>query len=150
MKHLLALTLAVVFTAIHIEAALPGGEALAGLILSQFDTNSDQSVDAGEWQSGIAHSFDDMDRNGDGKITGDEIGSLQEEIAKETGDLAAGVVTTLIKKVILSLDKDHSESVSRDEYNANAEGFFKVLDADNNGTLSKAELADLPLKMVTG
>ena len=35
-------------------------------------------------------------------------------------------------------------------YNTNANGFFKILDADKNGTLSKAEFADLPVKMVTG
>lgn len=149
MKLIATLALVLIVSS-TISAALPGGDALAGLILSQFDTNSDQSVDAGEWQSGILRSFDDMDRNGDGKITGEEISSLQEDIAKETGDLAAGVVTLLIKKVILSLDKDHSDSVSHDEYSVNAEDFFKVLDADKNGTLSKAELADLPVKMVTG
>jgi Ca2+-binding EF-hand superfamily protein len=132
------------------QAALPGGEALASLILHQFDTNSDGFVDAGEWQSGIARSFDDMDGNGDNKLTGSEIDSLQSEIAKETGELAAGIVVTLIKKVILTLDTDKDQAVSRKEYDANAEGFFKTLDVDKNGTLSKPELADLPVKMITG
>lgn len=132
------------------QAALPGGDALASLIITQFDTNSDGSVDAGEWQTGIARSFDDMDSDGDHKITAREIDSLQTEIAKETGELAAGVVVTLIKKVILSLDTDKDQAVSRKEYDANTEGFFKTLDADKNGTLSKSELADLPVKVITG
>jgi Ca2+-binding EF-hand superfamily protein len=151
MKLRYILTLSVLLLAsLESHAALPGGDALAGLILTQFDSNSDGSVDAGEWQTGIARSFDDMDSDGDHQLTANEIDSLQSEIAKETGELAAGVVVALIKKVILTLDTDKDQAVSRKEYDANAVGFFKTLDADKNGTLSKSELADLPVKVITG
>ena len=128
-------------------AALPGGEGLAKLIMSQFDTNADKLLDAGEWQAGVAKGFDQMDTNGDGSITEGEIDGLTEEIAKETGDLAAGVVVALIKKVIMSLDADGSKTVSRKEYTGKAEGIFKKLDSDSDGKVTMAELEELPLRV---
>ena len=88
-----------------------------------------------------------MDVNGDGEITADEIDSLSGEIAKETGDLASGLVVALIKKVIMSLDADGSKSVSRKESPEKAEGILRKLDSDSNGLLTQAELAELPSRL---
>lgn len=132
-----------------LPAAIPGAEPLAGLIIARFDTNSDQLIDAGEWQSGIADSFAELDSNSDGNITGQEIDGMQGDIGKETGDLAAIVVTALIKQVILSLDADANKSVSQKEYGGSSSGFFAKLDADSNGSLTKTELAALPAQLLS-
>jgi hypothetical protein len=135
---------------IHVLAALPGADALAKLINSQFDLNTDQAIDADEWQSGISRSFNDMDSNSDGSLTPDEIDGLRGDIAKETGELSSGIVVAIIKQVILTFDKDGDMTVSHKEYDEPSEAIFKKLDADSNYSLSNAELANLPVKVITG
>jgi hypothetical protein len=132
----------------YTHAALPGAEPLARLITSQFDTNSDHLIDAGEWQSGITDSFDKLDSNSDGGIIPDEIDGIQSEIGRETGDLVSGLVTVVIKQVIFSLDADRNNSVSRKEYSDQSGAFFAKLDADGNGSLSQAELESLPTQLL--
>jgi len=143
------LILAIVLAVSSLHAAIPGGEALASLISGEFDTNSDDILDAGEWQTGIGGSFDKMDSNGDGSIAPDEAGSLESEIADKTGELAAALVVALIKQVIASLDTDGDKLVSRKEYGKLSLEVFTKLDADKDSSLTQAELADLPLKLLT-
>lgn len=131
-----------------IHAAVPGGEALAGLITDEFDTNSDQVLDAGEWQAGIGESFGKLDANGDGSIAPDEAGSLSSEIAEKTGELAAALVVGLIKQAIASLDSDGDNLVSRKEYNKLSLDIFGKLDTNKNNSLTQTELADLPVKLL--
>jgi hypothetical protein len=129
-------------------AALPGAELLAKLILSEFDTNSDDAVDSGEWQSGIGGSFGKLDGNSDDSIQADEVDGLTKDIAESTGDLAAGLIVTLIKQAILSLDSDDNKLVSHKEYDSLSTDIFTRLDADKDNSLSLAELSDLPVKMI--
>lgn len=149
MKTLLATACLTIATLPSLQAALPGAEPLAKLIDSQFDTNADNLIDAGEWQSGIADSFDKLDVNGDGGITGAEIDGLQEEIGNETGTgIASGLVTAIIKQILLSLDKNKDGTVSKQEYSEQSGAFFGKLDADTNGSLTQVELAALPAKIL--
>ncbi len=131
-----------------LSAALPGAESLAKLILSEFDTNTDDSVDAGEWQNGIGDSFGKLDANGDGSIQADEIDGLTKDIAETTGDFAAGLIVALVKQVVLSLDSNGDKLVSQKEYESLSTDIFTRLDTDKTNSLSLAELSELPVKML--
>lgn len=148
MKHLLAASL-VLLGAHTLPAAVPGGEALAKLITHEFDTNSDGLLDQGEWQGGIAGSFDKLDTNRDGSIKPDEVDALSDDIAAEAGDIGGIILVGLIKQALLTLDTDGDKAVSRKEFDALTDGIFTKLDADKNASLTPAELAELPLRMVS-
>lgn len=130
-------------------AAVPGSEALARLIAHEFDTNSDDVLDQGEWQNGIAGSFDKLDTNHDGSIKSDEVDDMSNDIAAEAGDIGGVIIVALIKQVLLTLDTDHDKAVSRKEFDKLTDGLFTKLDADKNASLTLAELAELPMKIVT-
>lgn len=130
------------------QAAVPGADLLAGLISKQFDSNSDGILDTGEWQGGIAASFDGMDANGDGSISGDDVDALKKSISDETGDLGATVAVALIKQIVMTLDKDGDRLVGKTEFADGGEGIFKKLDANSDGQVTKTELADLPIKLL--
>ena len=127
-------------------AALPGAEALAGLILGEFDLNADSIVDAGEWQAGVEKGFDEMDANGDGSLSEAELDGLAGPISEGAGGIVADVLTGLIKRIVMTLDKNGDKLVSKAEYLAGCEKIFKMLDANQDGQLSKVELLDLPAK----
>ena len=147
MKTILC-ALLVCFAASTASAALPGAETLAKLIMHEFDTNTDDLVDSGEWQGGISESFGKLDENGDGSIQGEEVDGLQKDISDQTGDFAAGLIVALIKQAVLSLDSDGDKLVSRKEYDALTTDIFTRLDADRGSSLTLAELAELPVKLI--
>lgn len=132
----------------QLRAALPGAESLARLIAREFDLNSDENLDQGEWQGGIARNFDRLDANRDGSIKAEEMDALKGDLAEEAGDLGGTIIVALIKQVLMSLDQDGDKAVSRKEYDALTDSIFTRLDADKNASLTLAELADLPVKMV--
>jgi hypothetical protein len=134
--------------AVTAPAALPGAESLAKLIVAEFDTNSDGSLDAGEWQGGIDGSFGDMDANGDGHVDPAEADDLTEDIAEEAGETVATVIVALIKQILLNLDTDGDKLISRKEYSALSIGLFNKLDTDKSNALSLPELSELPVKLL--
>lgn len=144
----LIVSLALLASVVPSMAALPGTESLARLIAKEFDTNADEKIDAGEWQTGVADGFTQLDSNADGSIQTDEVDDLKEDIAEESGDIAALLIVELIKQVLTGLDTDKDKAVSRKEYDELSQSIFGRLDADKNGHLTLAELAELPLKMV--
>jgi hypothetical protein len=145
-------TLAVAVVALAVTslapAALPGGDALAGLITDEFDLNSDSLVDQGEWQTGIGESFNRMDANADGSISQEEVKVLQPDIASKTGEFTAGLLVKVIQQVLSFLDKDSNSLISQKEYEELSGAFFTRLDADKNTSLTRAELAELPSSLV--
>jgi hypothetical protein len=138
---------ALVFTG-TLRAALPGGDALGGLITDNFDDNADGLVDRQEWQSGISDSFTTLDADGDGAIVPEEVDALRKDIATQTGDGTATLIVAIIKQVVLFLDTDKDQRVSRDEYEALSVSLFGRLDGDKDGKLARAELATLPMKLI--
>ncbi len=148
MKPILAASLLLFSTASPLTAALPGAEALGKLITSELDTNSDKSIDSGEWQSGIEGGFEEFDGNGDGSLTEGEIDTGSRSVAGKEGDATAAVLSLLIKQVLVSLDKNKDKTVTHAEYTEEATAMFKKVDADADGKLSQAELAELPAKIL--
>jgi Ca2+-binding EF-hand superfamily protein len=147
MRHICFLLLLLAFHQ-PTHASLPGGDALAGLIIGEFDANSDTKLDTGEWQSGVGGSFDTMDKDGDSHLSAPEASSFHSDVASKTGTTMATVIVALIEKVIMSLDKDNDGKVSRTEYQTLSNSMFTKLDADHDGTATTAELAQLPTKML--
>ncbi len=148
MKHLLAASL-VLLGANTSFAAVPGAESLAKLITHEFDTNADGILDQGEWQNGIAGSFDQMDTNHDGSIKPEEVDAMSDDISAEAGDIGGVILVGLIKQALLALDQDGDKAVNRKEFNTLTDGLFTKLDADKNASLTLAELSELPVKMVS-
>ena len=147
MKPLL-ITLLFVFSAHTLRAAVPGAETLAKLITHEFDTNSDNILDQGEWQNGIAGSFDQMDTNHDGSIKPEEVDGMSDDISAEAGDIGGVILVGLIKQALLALDQDGDKAVNRKEFNTLTDGLFTKLDADKNASLTLAELSELPVKIM--
>jgi len=138
----------IAFVSVSLHAAVPGGAMLAGLISDEFDTNSDALIDAGEWQTGIGESFGKLDANSDGSIAPAELDGLSADISPKTGDFAAVLVIGLIKQPITALDKDGDKLVSQKEYDQLSLDLFAKLDVDKNNSLTKVELAELPVKLL--
>jgi len=128
------------------RAAVPGADVLADMILAEFDTNSDGSIDGDEWKAGIEKSFDDIDQDHDGKITGEEIDALAGPISESTGTVGAKIATVLVKKLLMLLDKNGDGVITKDEYKEGCDAMFKKLDANHDGKVSKDELLELPAK----
>jgi Ca2+-binding EF-hand superfamily protein len=146
-QSLLALALGILCS--HARAAeLPGVGALVDIVIARFDTNGDSKIDTGEWQAGVAGSFDEIDTDGDGRITVAEIDALGDAIAGEAGATVAALVMKLIKPILLSMDTDGDGTVSREEFNKAANAWFARLDANKDAQLTRDELMDLPLKML--
>lgn len=129
------------------QAALPGAEALADLIIDQFDSNGDTITAIDEWKAGMGSSFRVMDADGDGAVSGNELDDLGDPIGARVGDVGAKLIVPLVKRVVLSLDKDKNGVVSQAEFSGRTEAVFKRLDADENGSLARTELAQLPIRL---
>lgn len=129
------------------SAQLPGMEALAGLIIGQFDRDHDGNVDINEWQNGANDGFIQMDHDQDGFISEGEIDALSDDISEEIGKLGAAAAVVLIKKILFTFDTDHDHRISKAEYEAGCAALFKLLDTNKDGLLTKAELAELPVRL---
>ncbi len=131
------------------SAEFPGASLLVDLLM-QFDKNSDDKLDSGEWQQGITEGFDQMDADGDGKITSAEIEKLREPITQEHGAIAGALLTPLIDKLVMTRDLNKDGAVSRDEYKSTGDKLRVALDTDKDGVLTRAELLELPNRVLAG
>ena len=147
MKRAIFLSLVVFSAAFSVQAAVPGADVIGTLIARHFDSNSDDVIDLGEWQSGMKSSFADMDADSNRSLSATDIDEMQDSLKSEAGDIGAAVVVALIKQIVFSLDKDGDKLVSEKEFTEGGDAMFKKLDADNDGKLSKAEMSDLPSRL---
>jgi Ca2+-binding EF-hand superfamily protein len=139
---------ACILTPTH-AAEFPGASLLVDLLM-KFDTNSDDKLDAGEWEKGIVEGFDEMDMNGDGKITSEELAKLKGPITEEHGTVAGLILPPLIDKLVMTQDTNKDGAVSREEYKSTSTKLWTALDADKDGLLTRAELLELPNRVLAG
>ena len=125
------------------HADTPGTDLLSRLLTHLYDTNADTMADAGEWQAGTEKSFQHMDGNHDGSITDTELDALAKPIGKEAGEVAAALVTQLIKQLVLVQDTDKDGTVSQKEYSARATELFTQLDTNQDGSIQQTGLNKL-------
>ena len=136
------------FSASPLPAAeLPGAGALADLVM-RFDTSGDSRIDAGEWQNGVVMSFEEIDRDRDGKITASEVEELGGELEKEAGSIVSVLVPKVIKPIIMGMDGDKDGAVSRDEFTKRVEEIFAKVDENKDSYLTRGEAMELPLKVL--
>lgn len=97
------------------------------------DTNRDGLVDPGEFQTVRTGRFNDRDRNRDGFLGRDDLGGLA---ASASGGRAA--------QRLAELDLDGDDRVSRAEFSNHGRLLFGKADSNNDGFVSRAEIAALP------
>lgn len=150
MKALFLLPLLVFFFATPAFAQLPGMDMLASLVVKQFDRDNDGNVDINEWQNGTNDGFVEMDRDQDGFVSESELDALADPISEEVGKFGAAACVILIKKILFTFDTDHDRRISKAEYETGCAAIFKMLDVNHDSLLTKAELADLPVRVFKG
>jgi Ca2+-binding EF-hand superfamily protein len=106
-------------------------------LMNTVDTNHDGSLDAAELrqavQTGVQSLFLTADRNGDGQLDTSELNGAVVEVGR------AG-----IQAAFQTADADKNGAVSRDEFDKAilkpANVIFRLVDANNDGQLTKEEL----------
>ena len=123
---------------------------IGGVSAGWADTGADKRM------HGPQHSFEELDANGDGAVTRDEIamhradrfatadtdgnGSLSEAELKARADARSA---KRIARMIKHLDADGSGEISADEMQASKKHDpFKRMDADGDGSISAEEFAE--------
>ncbi len=108
-------------------------------LLVLFDTNHDRVLSAEEIQA-AADSLAKLDRNGDGKITLDEMRMPPPNGGRPPkGPKDPPLGKPPVPPVIAALDTDHDGTISAAEL-ADAPDSLKTLDKDGDGALSPEEL----------
>lgn len=126
---------------------LPGMGTVADLLL-KFDSGADDALDRNEFRDAVSGGFDQMETDGDGKITEAEMAGLAGPISEECGSLAAGAATLAIKTILLTLDTNADKVLSGAEYEQGCDGCFARLDANRDGVLGRDEIMNLPVRLL--
>lgn len=123
----------------------PGGQPPKSPILEALDTNHDRTIDAEEL-SNASESLKTLDKNGDGKLTRDEMhpprpNSGQGQGAQgQSGKVGQGLGGPHPKFPIIEvLDKNHNHTIDADEI-AKATELLKKLDKNGDDQLAEEEI----------
>jgi hypothetical protein len=117
---------------------------LAGATAAEFDfidSNDDGRISSGEHEVYARLIFDQMDANGDDKLTVEEIMADEQKFVRHvftTGNLLGPAELSTAQK-IQRLDSNQDGVISQTEHAAGAAAKFQKLDINNNGELSALE-----------
>ncbi len=95
-------------------------------MVSKLDTDSDQTLDLAEVDTGANKRFDLLNQDADTTLDMKEV---------------KGVIG---EKAFAAADTDHDGTLSKKEYLALVRKLFKEADTDHDGTLSAKELSSTP------
>ena len=112
------------------DNAPPVRERTSGLM--RYDTNKDGFVDRKEWAAGQEARFKQLDTNGDGKLTKDEL-FVGNGVPPNDRQLQSQATYFRL------LDSDKDGTVSKAEFLALAERNFVRCDLDKDGRITVAE-----------
>jgi Ca2+-binding EF-hand superfamily protein len=125
-RSLLSATLAACLLALPAAAQqAPGLE----MIFNRMDADGDGRIAEAELAAQRAQNFARADRNADGSLSAAEVQAVQARLARFTAAMADGAAR---------MDRNADGLIARDEFLATP-GWFRLLDSDGDGTLSRAE-----------
>jgi hypothetical protein len=131
--------IAIVSLLLAAQAAAPPPSAEFDAI----DTNDDGRISSSEHEVYARQLFGEMDRDGDYKLTTDEITAAGPKFTRHIfagGTLLTPTELTTAQK-IARIDTNQDGVVSRDEHATAAAAQFQKMDGNNNGELSPVEFA---------
>lgn len=117
--------------------AVPSKPARASTGLMRYDANGDGVVDRTEWNTGQEARFKQLDVNGDGKLTQDELFAR----TPASGDKVLPTDKQTQRQTVYfqRLDSDKDGFVSKAEFMAQAGRNFARCDLDKDGRINTAE-----------
>jgi Ca2+-binding EF-hand superfamily protein len=137
------LTLCLVLSATAF-AAEPRGSASVDREFAMMDASGDGKISADEHAAGARKMFETMDANEDGKVTAAEMDAAHEQV---TGRKAKKTDMSSVDKIKV-IDTDGDGRVSAEEHAGGSRSMFERMDADEDGFLTRTELAAGHQKMM--
>jgi len=118
-------------------AASPAKPTRAERGVMRYDANKDGAVDREEWTAGQQARFKQLDANGDGKLSQNELFARTPAVGNSAvpNDRQAGRQSAYFQR----LDTDKDGFVTLTEFMTQAERNFARCDADKNGRIDTAE-----------
>jgi Ca2+-binding EF-hand superfamily protein len=120
-----------------IQAGRAHAHGGAAGMFQEMDTNGDGKLSPEEHAAGAKKMFALMDGNGDGKVTATEMTAAHEKMAGKPAD-AKGKGMSAAEKIKV-IDTNGDGILSTEEHAAGAKGMFGKMDSDSDGFLTKAE-----------
>ena len=116
----------------------------ANALVKRLDTAGNGYVTQDEFVAAAQKRFARLDKNGDGKLTPDELGSRGRHGADSSTGAAPGKGAQAVSKRFAAIDTNHDGVVTLDEYVAAAQARFVKLDLQHNGKVTASEIASSP------
>lgn len=114
-------------------ATLAGGGGMPEDKFKAMDSNNDGMLSSAEHATGASAMFTAMDTNHDNMVSAAEMDAHHKAKMKGAKDMSSA-------EKIRMLDTDKDGQLSMSEHDAGARTMFSRMDADGNGSLSKAEM----------
>ncbi|MGB0907988.1 MAG: EF-hand domain-containing protein [Maricaulaceae bacterium] len=102
----------------------------AGLLMASFERSGDYSISREEFNAGQSRAFTAADENGNGALTLFELNRWR-EAALGREDAAPGMI---------AFDSNYDQRITQTEFAQALMGAFRIMDKDEDGALSFAEL----------
>jgi hypothetical protein len=135
-KFLLAACAMALTAGVAMAQPAPGGGMRD--FIAQADANHDGNITRAEWDAARAARFTHQDANHDGQLSADERPHWGPPPGGQPP--AGGPPPGGEHHGMMNADTNNDGVVSRAEYDAQSAAMFQRLDADNNGTITAAEL----------
>jgi hypothetical protein len=135
-KFLLAACAMALTAGVAMAQPAPGGGMRD--FIAQADANHDGNITRAEWDAARAARFTQQDANRDGQLSADERPHWGPPPGGQPP--AGGPPPGGEHHGMMNADTNNDGVVSRAEYDAQSAAMFQRLDADNNGTITAAEL----------
>jgi len=119
----------------------PGKRHGKGKMLAKIDTNGDGAIGRDEAPPRMLERFDEIDADGDGKLTDSELAAAWKKRGPRQGPGGKHEANRA------RLDADGDGVVSAEEFSQRALGWFERADANGDGTVELAELQAMPKAM---